>query len=102
MAMEVLDSMWLSKIMPRAEHYACIVDMLGRAGFLNDAKTFIEKLIFKPKMLLWQTLLGTWKIHGNTEIGMQLTSCSVRHPTLHQLMYCWAIFTRRRNVGGDG
>jgi pentatricopeptide repeat protein len=69
MAMEVLDSMWSSKIMPRIEHYACIVDMLGRAGFLNDAKTFIEQLTFVPKKFLWQTLLGACKIHGNIEIG---------------------------------
>ncbi|XP_078182005.1 tetratricopeptide repeat (TPR)-like superfamily protein isoform X2 [Carex rostrata] len=69
MAMEVLDCMWSSKITPRIEHYACIVDMLGRAGFLNDAKTFIEKLTCEPKVLLWQTLLGACNIHGNIEIG---------------------------------
>lgn len=69
MAMDVLDSMWSSKIMPRIEHYACIVDMLGRAGFLNDAKTFIENLTCEPKMFLWQTLLGACNIYGNVEIG---------------------------------
>jgi hypothetical protein len=69
MAMEVLDSMWSSKITPRIEHYACIVDLLGRAGFLNDAKAFIEKLTCEPKVLLWQTLLGACNIHGNIEIG---------------------------------
>ncbi|KAJ1703149.1 hypothetical protein LUZ63_002928 [Rhynchospora breviuscula] len=69
MAMEFLESMWSYRITPRIEHYACIVDMLGRAGFLNDAKAFIENLSYEPKVILWQALLGACNIHGNIEIG---------------------------------
>ncbi|XP_042475802.1 pentatricopeptide repeat-containing protein At3g05340-like [Macadamia integrifolia] len=41
--MEFLDSMAkVHGISPRVEHYACLVDLLGRAGRLIEAKRFIE------------------------------------------------------------
>ena len=54
---------------PRMEHYACVVDMMGRAGLLNEAKKFIERLPEKPGILVWQALLGACSIHGNSEMG---------------------------------
>ncbi|KAB1994897.1 hypothetical protein ES319_D13G126900v1 [Gossypium barbadense] len=68
--MELLKSMTdVYGIIPRAEHYACVVDMLGRAGLLNEAKTFIEGLPVKADMLVWQALLGACSIRGDPEIG---------------------------------
>nr|KJB80983.1 hypothetical protein B456_013G124000 [Gossypium raimondii] len=68
--MELLKSMTdVYGIIPRAEHYACVVDMLGRAGLLNEAKTFIEGLPVKADMLVWQALLGACSIRGDSEIG---------------------------------
>lgn len=68
--MEFLKSMIeVYRISPRAEHYACVVDMLGRAGLLNEARTFIEGLPMKPDALIWQALLGACSIHGNSEVG---------------------------------
>lgn len=68
--MEFLNSMTeVHRIPPRTEHYACIVDILGRAGLLNEAKTFIENLPVKPDILIWQTLLGASSIHGDSKMG---------------------------------
>ncbi|KDP23515.1 hypothetical protein JCGZ_23348 [Jatropha curcas] len=68
--MEFFKSMTeVHKISPRTEHYACVVDMLGRKGFLNEAKTFIEGFPMKPGVLIWQALLGACSIHGDAEIG---------------------------------
>ncbi|KAK8545993.1 hypothetical protein V6N13_067234 [Hibiscus sabdariffa] len=68
--MEVLKSMTdVYGIIPRAEHYACVVDMLGRAGLISEAKTFIEGLPVKPDVLVWQALIGACSIHGDSEIG---------------------------------
>lgn len=67
---ELLKSMTdVHGIIPRAEHYACVVDMLGRAGLLNEAKTFIEGLPVKADVLVWQALLGACSIRGDSEIG---------------------------------
>ncbi|KAI3851491.1 hypothetical protein MKX03_001207 [Papaver bracteatum] len=68
--MEFLESMSkLHRINPRLEHYSCVVDMLGRAGLLNEAKNFIESLPMEPGVLLWQALLGACSIHGDSKIG---------------------------------
>ncbi|KAJ7973368.1 Pentatricopeptide repeat-containing protein [Quillaja saponaria] len=68
--MEFLESMARDhNLSPRTEHYACVVDMLGRAGFLNVAKSFIEGLPERHGVLLWQALLGASSIHGDSEMG---------------------------------
>ncbi|KAL3629333.1 hypothetical protein CASFOL_026555 [Castilleja foliolosa] len=54
---------------PRMEHYACIVDMLGRAGLLEEAKEFIEGLPVKPGVLVWQALLGACSIYNDVNMG---------------------------------
>ncbi|KAG9152200.1 hypothetical protein Leryth_016393 [Lithospermum erythrorhizon] len=68
--MEFLESMQnVYGFKPRIEHHACVVDMLGRAGRLNDAKKFIMDLPVKPDPQVWQTLLGACCLHGDTVIG---------------------------------
>eukprot|EP01018_Ginkgo_biloba_P011648 Gb_05123 [translate_table: standard] len=59
-------------IMPRLEHYACMVDLLGRAGHLNEAEDLINKIPFEPNALVWRTLLGACRIHGNMELGKRV------------------------------
>ncbi|KAI0510355.1 hypothetical protein KFK09_010956 [Dendrobium nobile] len=67
---ELLRSMISShRITPRVEHFACIVDMLGRAGRLHEAKSLTEELNVESKVLLWQALLGACGIHGDLEMG---------------------------------
>ncbi|XP_043699703.1 putative pentatricopeptide repeat-containing protein At3g15130 [Telopea speciosissima] len=56
-------------VKPRMEHYACVVDMLGRAGRLKEAETFIENMGIKSDALVWEALLGACRIHGETELG---------------------------------
>ncbi|KAH9289528.1 hypothetical protein KI387_033645, partial [Taxus chinensis] len=56
-------------IQPTIEHYACMVDQLGRAGCLEEAEGFIHKMPFPPRALMWRTLLGACRIHGNLELG---------------------------------
>lgn len=56
-------------LVPGMEHYACIVDILGRLGRLTEAMEFIEKMPNKPNEMVWQTLLGACRVHGNVELG---------------------------------
>eukprot|EP01018_Ginkgo_biloba_P007317 Gb_00862 [translate_table: standard] len=51
------------------EHYACMVDILGRAGHLGEVEDLINKMPFKPSALIWRTLLAACRIHGNLELG---------------------------------
>jgi hypothetical protein len=54
---------------PRLEHYCCIVDLLGRAGGLGEAQSFIQKMPIKPDAAIWGSLLGACRIYINIEIG---------------------------------
>ncbi|XP_031504595.1 pentatricopeptide repeat-containing protein At2g33680 isoform X2 [Nymphaea colorata] len=56
-------------IVPRVEHYACMVDILSRAGQLEEAKSFIESVPVEHGMALWRILLGASRSHGNLIIG---------------------------------
>uniref|UniRef100_A0A0D9VUW8 DYW domain-containing protein n=1 Tax=Leersia perrieri TaxID=77586 RepID=A0A0D9VUW8_9ORYZ len=56
-------------IMPITRHYACMVDMLGRAGQLDEAFEFIQNMPIKPDSAVWGALLGACRIHGNVEMG---------------------------------
>ncbi|XP_019252427.1 PREDICTED: pentatricopeptide repeat-containing protein At4g16835, mitochondrial [Nicotiana attenuata] len=56
-------------IKPKPDHYTCMVDLLGRAGKLNDAVDLITKMHFKPHISLFGALLGACRIHRNLEVA---------------------------------
>ncbi|XP_057861166.2 putative pentatricopeptide repeat-containing protein At3g23330 isoform X2 [Cryptomeria japonica] len=51
------------------EHYACMVDLLGRAGQLHEAQTLIEKMPLEPSSSVWGALLAACRVHSNLELG---------------------------------
>lgn len=53
----------------RADHYTCIVDLLGRAGRLDEAYDLIRTMPLKPTHAVWGALLGACVIHENVELG---------------------------------
>lgn len=57
---------------PGPEHYACMVDMLGRAGRLEEAKNFVETMPVKPDASVWGALLGACRSHGNLDMGREV------------------------------
>lgn len=56
-------------ISPWAEHYACIVDLLGRADRLDEAVELIEGMPMKPTPIIWVALLNGCRVHANVELG---------------------------------
>ncbi|KAL6633828.1 hypothetical protein ACP70R_026499 [Stipagrostis hirtigluma subsp. patula] len=56
-------------LMPNAEHYSCLVDMLGRAGRIEEAYRFIVDMPFEPGTSVWGALLGACVLHENVEFG---------------------------------
>ncbi|KAM1827738.1 hypothetical protein ACFX14_020791 [Malus domestica] len=56
-------------ITPIVDHYTCIIDLLSRAGRLEEAKNFINKMPFRPDAIGWATLLSSCRLHHNMEIG---------------------------------
>jgi pentatricopeptide repeat protein len=54
---------------PTLEHYACMVDMLGRAGRLVEAYEIIRGMSLRPDKCVWGAFLGGCKLHGNLELA---------------------------------
>ncbi|KAH6836896.1 Pentatricopeptide repeat superfamily protein [Perilla frutescens var. hirtella] len=68
--MEIFESMREKYgVDPRAEHYACAVDMLGRAGQVERAYQLINQMRVRPTISIWGALLGACKMHGKPELG---------------------------------
>lgn len=59
----------LHNIEPRLEHYACVIDMLGRAGQFADALELIAKMPVQPDARIWSSLLSSCRIHSELDLG---------------------------------
>ncbi|KAA8547430.1 hypothetical protein F0562_003706 [Nyssa sinensis] len=56
-------------VAPSVDHYACMVDLLGRAGHLEEALGLVKAMPMKPHGGVWGALLGACRIHGNSDIA---------------------------------
>ncbi|OMO62853.1 hypothetical protein COLO4_32854 [Corchorus olitorius] len=54
---------------PKLEHYACVVDMLGRAGRLDESWRLINEMPEEPDAGIWSSLLSSCKTYGALDIG---------------------------------
>uniref|UniRef100_A0A0E0ISM5 DYW domain-containing protein n=1 Tax=Oryza nivara TaxID=4536 RepID=A0A0E0ISM5_ORYNI len=66
---QYFDMMKEHNLEPEIDHYVTVVDLLGRAGLLNDALVFIFKMPMKPTAAVWGALLGSCRMHKNAKIG---------------------------------
>jgi len=60
------------RIPAKLEHYTCMVDLLGRAGHLQEAENMIQGMPCKPNAAIWRALLGACRVHGNVEMGERM------------------------------
>lgn len=54
---------------PSVEHYSCMVDLLGRAGHLDEAYEVINKMEVMPNVDVWATLLSACRVHHNVVLA---------------------------------
>ncbi|KAK8480914.1 hypothetical protein V6N13_104550 [Hibiscus sabdariffa] len=57
------------KVEPGLEHYGCMVDLLGRAGYLNHAYNLIKEMKVTPDFVIWGSLLAACRMHKNVELA---------------------------------
>lgn len=63
------EGMLVHDIKPSEMHYACMVDLLGRNGLMEEALELINRLSIKAGANIWGALLGASRLHGNVEVG---------------------------------
>jgi pentatricopeptide repeat protein len=56
-------------IQPEREHHNCMVDLLGRAGKLDESVEFIHGMSLEPDSVIWRTLLGACRMHKNASLA---------------------------------
>ncbi|RZB51253.1 Pentatricopeptide repeat-containing protein [Glycine soja] len=57
------------RIKPNLKHYGCMVDLFGRAGYLEKAYNLVSNMPIQADASIWGTLLAACRIHGNAELG---------------------------------
>ncbi|KAG9150151.1 hypothetical protein Leryth_009733 [Lithospermum erythrorhizon] len=88
-----LDSMDRYGVTPGLNHYSCMVDLLGRAGLIEEARNFIMKMPVTPNPIIWGSLLSSSKLHGYVDVGIEAADnrlllepwCSATHLQLANL-----------------
>jgi pentatricopeptide repeat protein len=65
-------------IFPKLKHYSCMVDLLGRAGLLEEAEELIKSMPMEADAVLWGSLFFACCIHGNVTMGERAASKLLR------------------------
>ncbi|XP_043700411.1 pentatricopeptide repeat-containing protein At5g15340, mitochondrial [Telopea speciosissima] len=84
-------------IEPKVEHYACIVDLFGRAGRLEDALALVREMPIPPNEVVLGSLLASCSLHGKLQLGehllqelIQIDPCNADYHVLLSNMYTLA------------
>ncbi|KAL5845706.1 hypothetical protein ACOSQ3_009230 [Xanthoceras sorbifolium] len=56
-------------VVPQVDHYACMVDILGRGGCVVEAEKLISEMPMEPDFVVWSALLGSCRKHGETQFA---------------------------------
>ncbi|XP_010536805.1 PREDICTED: pentatricopeptide repeat-containing protein At5g56310 [Tarenaya hassleriana] len=56
-------------IKPKIEHYGCMIDLLGRAGLLQEAEELATGMPFEPNAAIWGSLLAASNVNRDLELG---------------------------------
>ncbi|XP_010468211.1 PREDICTED: pentatricopeptide repeat-containing protein At3g16610-like [Camelina sativa] len=60
-------------VIPRIDHYICMTDLLARAGYLDEAYDFINKMPFEPDIRVLGILLSACWTYNNVELGDEVS-----------------------------
>ncbi|KAL6579746.1 Pentatricopeptide repeat-containing protein, mitochondrial [Orobanche minor] len=56
-------------IEPRVEHFASLVDVVGRYGQVEEAMNIVSRMPMEPDKAVWGALLGACRVHQNVELA---------------------------------
>ena len=74
-------------IVPKIEHYGCMVDLLSRAGLVAEALQFVERMPIEPNPIIWRTLISACRVHGDLKLGESISKQLIRNEPMHESNY---------------
>ena len=75
------------KIVPKIEHYGCMVDMFCRAGLVKEALEFVQNMHIEPNPIVLRTLISACRAHGELKLGESITKQLIRNEPMHESNY---------------
>lgn len=64
---------------PKIEHFGCKVNLLGRAGRLQEAYDLVRGMKIDPDPVMWGTLLWACRLHNNISLGQEIAEFLLSH-----------------------
>lgn len=91
------------------EHYACMVDILGRCGKLEEAEDLIKNMTVRANHTIWLTLLSACRMLSNLEVGERVAkyilelepNCSAAYVLLSNIYASASRWTDASRVRGE-
>ncbi|KAK7384724.1 hypothetical protein VNO78_30425 [Psophocarpus tetragonolobus] len=74
-------------IVPKIEHYGCVVDMLSRAGLVNEALEFVRAMPVEPNQVIWRSIVTACHARGELKLGESMAKELIRHEPMHESNY---------------
>ncbi|KAF5466105.1 hypothetical protein F2P56_016060 [Juglans regia] len=77
-------------ISPQIVHYGCMVDLLSRAGLLEEALDLIKSMPMEPNDVIWGSLLAACRVHKRVEVAAyvaeRITELAPERTGIHVLL----------------
>lgn len=67
-----------NRIHPMMQHFVCMVDLLGRAGYLREAQDLIFGMPLQPDSVVWMAFLASCVKYNNVGFGTYAFECLVK------------------------
>ncbi|KDP33607.1 hypothetical protein JCGZ_07178 [Jatropha curcas] len=74
-------------IIPKIEHYGCMVDMLCRAGQIKKALKFVQEMAIEPNPVIWRILINACRAHGELKLGEKFSRQLIGNEPMHESNY---------------
>ncbi|KAA8521554.1 hypothetical protein F0562_012227 [Nyssa sinensis] len=74
-------------IVPKIEHYGCMVDLFSRAGLVKEALEFVQKMPIEPNPIIWRTLITACRAHGKLNLGESIVKQLIRNDPMRESNY---------------
>ncbi|RZC87299.1 hypothetical protein C5167_029848 [Papaver somniferum] len=74
-------------IVPKIEHYGCMVDMFSRAGHLSKALEFVQEMPIEPNPVIWRSLIYGCRSHGELELSESISKRLIGDEPMHGSNY---------------
>ncbi|CAL4989515.1 unnamed protein product [Urochloa decumbens] len=64
---------------PALQHYTCMVEMLGRAGEMEEAERLVARMEARPDRVIFAALLAACRVHGRVDVAERVPGLMRRY-----------------------